>query len=320
MKTEREFGRIAIVGAGMIGHGIAIAFARAGHEVALVDAHEQGLRKGMEWVEADLRVLEGLGIAAAGSSATIASRISATTDLRDAVATADMVFEAIPDILESKRKLFVELEEHCRGNTIFATTTASFRAGEIASAIVRRDRVIGAHWVNPPHIMPLVEVAATEETSPAVVDAAIDLLRRIGKKPVACKDIPGLLNNRLLFALLNEALKILEMGAATAQDIDDAIRFGFGSRVHFFGPFRWNDFFGNLPQVRTAYESLYATTGEEAFRPSPRLQRQIESGHLGFQAGQGWYEYPEGSPETIGARRAQMLGELARWYQQRGLL
>lgn len=312
--------KIAIIGAGMIGHGIAISFARANYAVSLIDADDKGLRRGMEWIESDLQVLEDLGVVEAGKTGEIARRVVASTDLRAGVEGADVVFEAIPDILEAKRNVFRELEKHCSRNTIFATCTASFRSSEIACAITHRDRVLGAHWVNPPHIMPLVEVAATDETSPANVQAVLVLLEAIGKKPVRCKDIPGLLNNRLLFALLNEGLKIVEQGAASPQDIDDAIRFGFGSRVHFWGPFRWNDFFGNLPQVKTAYESLYAQTGEEAFRPSPQLNMQIDAGRLGFGAGKGWYDYPAGSPQTLGPHRAQMLKELVEWYRERNLL
>lgn len=320
MNGKTEIRRIAIVGAGMMGHGIAIAFARAGYDVSLIDADEKGLRKGIEWIEQDLKVLEELGIVSAGKSSSVAERVLGVTDLRSGVEAADFVVEAVPDILEVKQNLFRELEKYCSSSTIFATTTATFRASEIAVAITHRERVLGAHWVNPPHIMPLVEVAATEETSAENMEATIELLKRIGKKPIRCKDIPGLINNRLLFALWNEGLKILEMGAASAEDIDDAIRFGFGSRVLFYGPFRWNDFFGNLPQVQTAYKSLYATTGEEAFRPSARLQHQIDSGNLGASAGRGWYEYPGESPETLGPRRANMLRELAEWYKQKGLL
>lgn len=320
MTKKVEFNRIAIVGAGMMGHGIAISFAMAGYDVSLIDAEEKGLRKGIEWIEQDLKVLEELGIVSAGEAREAAKRIVGTTDLRSGVEAADFVVEAVPDILEAKQNLFRDLEKYCSNSTIFATTTATFRASEIASAITHRERVLGAHWVNPPHIMPLVEVAATEETSADNLEATIDLLKGIGKKPIRCKDIPGLINNRLLFALWNEGLKLLEMGAASAEDIDDAIRFGFGSRAFFYGPFRWNDFFGNLSQVKTAYESLYAMTGEEAFRPSPRLQQQIDAGNLGFGAGKGWYEYPGESPEMLGPRRAQMLRELAEWYKQKNLL
>jgi 3-hydroxybutyryl-CoA dehydrogenase len=320
MRKKIEFRRIAIVGAGMMGHGIAIAFARGGYHVSLIDAEEKGLRRGLEWVAQGLAVLVEMEVIGAAESRLIAERVVGTTDLRSGVESADFVVEAVPDVLEAKRQLFMNLEEFCSAGTIFATTTASFRASEIASALIHRERVLGAHWVNPPHIMPLVEVAATDETSEENLEATLDLLRGIGKKPIRCKDIPGLINNRLLFALLNEGLKILEMGAASAEDIDDAIRFGFGSRVLFYGPFRWNDFFGNLPQLKTAYESLYAATGEEAFRPSPQLQRQIETQRLGFGAGKGWYDYPEAAPEMLGPKRTQMLRELADWYKQKNLL
>lgn len=320
MNEKAQARRISIVGAGMIGHGIAIALARGGCDVRLIDANEQGLRKGLDWVATDLQVLEEIGIVAAGASAGIAARVTGTTDLKKGVEDAEFVFEAIPDILEAKRAVFRDLERYCSPTTIFATTTASFRVREIGAAVGCRDRVLGAHWVNPPHIMPLVEVASTDETSEASMQAMVDLLTGAGKKAIRCTDIPGLLNNRLLFALWNEGLKILEQGAASPQDIDDAIRFGFGSRVHFWGPFKWNDFFGNLPQVKTAYEAIHSATREEAFRPSRLLQQQIDAGRLGYASGKGWYDYGDEGREAIGPRRARMLGELAQWYRQKDLL
>lgn len=320
MNEKTQVRRVSVVGAGMIGHGIAIALARGNCEVRLIDANEEGLRKGLDWIASDLQVLEDIGIVADGASGEIARKVVGTTDLQSGVEGAEFVFEAIPDILEAKRAVFQDLERYCSDQTIFATTTATFRVREIGSAIVHRERVLGAHWVNPPHIMPLVEVASTDETSDGCMQAMVDLLTATGKKPIRCTDIPGLLNNRLLFALWNEGLKILEQGGASAQDIDDAIRFGFGSRVHFWGPFRWNDFFGNLAQVKTAFASIHAVTGDDAFRPSPLLQRQVDAGHLGYASGKGWYDYQDQQNQPIGVRRAQMLGELAQWYRQNGLL
>jgi 3-hydroxybutyryl-CoA dehydrogenase len=316
MRAIDRIRNIAVIGAGMMGHGIAISFAKAAYNVFLIDLNDELIKKGMDWIEGDLNFFTRHKLLSKKRAKEILNRIEGFTDFQDGVKNSHFVMEAVAEKLEVKKEVFKRLAEICPTNTILATNTSTFKVSEIASGMINRERVLGAHWVNPPHIIPLVEVVPSEHTSNESFEVTFELFRKIGKVPIRCKDIPGFINNRIQFAMVNEGLKLLEMGAANVEDIDNAIKYGFGIRALLYGPFRWFDFFGEAKQLLAVYEFLYEKTKDQTFMPSNLLKEQVQSGKIGFATGKGWYEYPGEFPETLDSKRSEMLLEIAKWFKK----
>lgn len=319
MTLRNEMKKAAVIGAGMMGHGIAISFAKAGYKVFLVDLNDELIKKGMDWIKGDLNFFVINELILKKEADEILSRIEGFTDFEMGVKHSDFVMEAVSENLELKKGIFNRLDKICSSRTILATNTSTFKVSDIASATLNRERVIGAHWVNPPHIMPLVEVAPSQDTSEENVEVTLELFRKIGKVPIRCKDVPGFINNRLLFAMLNEGLRLMETGTARVEDIDIAIKYGFGIRALLFGPFRWCDFFNEPNSILSIYKFLYEATQDQKFMPSVLLEEKVRSGEIGFASGKGWYDYPEGSSEMLGLKRSEMLLEIAKWFKEKNL-
>jgi 3-hydroxybutyryl-CoA dehydrogenase len=320
MGRDVEINNVAVLGAGMIGHGIALSFAKAGYHVALVDTSDELVQKGLDWIKADLEYLLANELISKAEADDIPDKIKVFADLENAVGSADFITEAISEDLGLKQKLFNKLDRLCSKEVVFTTTTSSLRVSDIAQKTVHKQRIIGTHWVNPPHIMPLVEVASADDTSQQTVEITLDLLKKIGKVPVRCKDNPGFINNRLLYAMMNEGLKLIETGVASAEDVDNTIRYGFGPRVVLYGPFRWLDMFAHPKHNLNIYSILYEQTKDEKFKPSVLFEEKLQSGEIGFASGKGWYEYPGESPEFLDSKRREMLAQIALWFKSQGLI
>jgi len=243
-------------------------------------------------------------------------RIKAETDLVEAVKEADFVIEAIPEDMAAKKALFKELDELCSSRTILASNTSSFSITEIASVTSRPDRVVGTHWWNPPHLMPLVEIVKGKQTSDETVRITKDFVAGLGKVPVVCKDSPGFLGVRLQAALVLEAIRMLEEGLATAEDIDMAVKLTLGLRLPILGPLEIVDL-GGMDTFFYAYSYLYNTLGER-FKLPQLLKRKVESNELGIKTGKGFYEYTREKINEITRRRDEWLIEqLKKLYAQR---
>jgi 3-hydroxybutyryl-CoA dehydrogenase len=304
--------RIAVIGAGIMGHGIAQEFAVAGHDVGLHDVDETRLRDALTRIAANLARLETAGVVPPGTAATAPTRIHPSTSLGDATATADYVVEAAPENLPLKRDLFAELDRLCAPATILASNTSTFVPSSLATATGRPDRVLVTHYFNPPFLVPLVEVVRGPETSDATVSTVFSLLKRIGKSPVVVqKEAPGFIGNRLQLALVREALSIVAQGLATPEDVDLVVRTSLGRRWSVAGPFETSDAAG-LDTVLAVAGQLFPAIESSPAVPS-LLQEVVARGHLGLKTGKGFYDWPPDAAEELRERIRQALIEIARW-------
>jgi 3-hydroxybutyryl-CoA dehydrogenase len=281
---------VAVLGAGTMGHGIAQVCAGVGCEVALYDIDEAVVRRGVEHIRANLDKGVGLGKVTPEDRDRMLALVRPTTRLAEAVAGADLVVEAAPEVLDIKTKIFAEVDGVAPEHTIFATNTSSLSIEEIARAVREPARFIGLHFFNPVHIMKLVEVVWGPDTADATRLAAVAFVRRLGKEPVVVRDAPGFASSRLGIVLGMEAIRMVEEGVASAQDIDRAMELGYR---HPMGPLKLTDLVGLDVRLGIA-EYLHGALDSEAFRPPELLRRMVAEGKLGKKSGRGFYDWSEG--------------------------
>jgi 3-hydroxybutyryl-CoA dehydrogenase len=270
-----------------MGHGIAQVAATAGMEVSLHDVADGLIRKGLDAVRANLdKGIEKGKVSQEQRDATLA-RIHAAPDLETAAASADLVVEAAPESLDLKRDLFGRIDRVAPEGSLLASNTSSLSIDAIASATRRPERVLGMHFFNPVHLMALVEVVRGERTTPEAVDRAVAVGRRMGKDPIVVRDSPGFASSRLGLALGLEAMRMLEQGVASAEDIDKAMTLGYR---HPMGPLRLTDLVGLDVRLAIA-EYLHNELGSESFRPPEILRRLVAEGRLGKKTGRGFYDW-----------------------------
>lgn len=293
-----EITKIAVVGAGLMGRGLALIFAEKGYAVSLIDLAADILTAAMKSIRSDIYLLAGEGIIEPKGVEPALARITPTTDLRTAVQDAGLVIEAVVEKLDAKQQLFKELDEICPPATILATNTSVISITEIASASKNRGRIVGTHFWNPPHLIPLVEVIRGNDTDLAVMDATFNLMVRVGKKPVkVMKDLPGFLGNRLQHALWREAISIVENGIADAAAVDTVVKNSFGLRLPVLGPLENADLVG-LDLTYQIHDYILKHI-ESSPSPSPILSEKIEAGDLGFKSGRGLQEWPEDKMRAV---------------------
>src|SRR5262245_24665948 len=279
--------RIAIIGAGTMGHGIAQVAALAGFDVRLCDAAPGVLERAGTQIRAGLdKTIEKGRLDAAGRDAALA-RLETAHDVRAAARDADLVIEAIPERLDLKRALFATLEETAPSDCLLASNTSSLRIGSIAAGLRRPERVLGMHFFNPVPVMALLEIVVHPKTSPEALQRARDAGARLGKTCIVVQDSPGFASSRLGLALGLEAIRMVEQGVASAQDIDEAMELGYR---HPMGPLRLTDVVGLDVRLAIA-ESLHRELGSEAFRPPKLLVEMVREGRLGKKSGRGFYDW-----------------------------
>ena len=278
--------KIALIGAGTMGHGIAQVAAQAGFDVVLEDVSEEFVSRGLARIKDNLKKGVERGKVTEDEMHAALSRIRTSTNLSDA-ATADLVIEAVIEKLDAKRELLAGLDQLCKPTAILATNTSSLSIASIATATTRADRVIGMHFFNPVHIMKLIEVVIASETSQETLSAALDVARRMGKEAITVKDAPGFATSRLGVALGLEAMRMLEQEVASAEDIDKAMVLGYN---HPMGPLRLTDLVGLDIRLNIA-EYLFEKLNSEAFRPPDILKRKVAEGKLGKKTGEGFYKW-----------------------------
>jgi 3-hydroxybutyryl-CoA dehydrogenase len=298
-----ESERIAVIGAGLMGHGIAQVFASCGHAVRLTDANVAVLAAAQGRVRANLENMTSHGIAfGAGVDETV-ERIQIVPELAEACAEADLVFEAVFEDLSLKQRVFVELDRLCPPETILCSNTSVISISQIASMAQRRERIIGTHFWNPPYLIPLVEVVRAQDSADWCLQAAFDLLVRAGKQPVHVhKDVPGFVGNRLQHALWREAFALIDAGICDAATVDQVIRSGFGLRLPILGPVETADMIG-LDLTLSIHEYILKHLNADP-TPSRTLRERVEAGKLGFKTGQGFLPW---SDEEITQSRQRLV-------------
>ncbi|MBM4421021.1 MAG: 3-hydroxyacyl-CoA dehydrogenase family protein [Chloroflexi bacterium] len=290
-----EIKTVAVIGAGTMGNGIAQSCAMAGISVSMVDVEDRFVRRGVETITTSLaRFVKSEKLTPAQSEAVLA-RIVPTTDFAAAVKDAEVVIEAVPEVMELKQDVFKRLVAGTRTETVLATNTSQFSISALAAATDRPESVIGMHFFNPPVLMKLVEIVRGVRTSDRTLDVAQTLTRQLGKESAVCKrDTVGFITSRALAALRLECIRIHEEGIASIEDIDRAIRLGLN---HPMGPFELNDFNG-LDTALFNTQSLREAYGDR-FIPPQSLISRVRSGMLGRKAGRGWYDYSGDKPKPI---------------------
>ena len=305
---------ITVVGSGIMGHGIAQTFALGGYEVTLNDLTDDLLNKAVQQIRSNLNTFVEFGITTSGGTEKALSRIKTSKNLKEAASESDFVVEALPEVMELKKRIVKELDETCPSHTIIASNTSGLSLTEMVSDIRRRDQAIIAHWYNPPHIIPVVEIVKGRYTSDQTLDLVYQLLMSIGKKPVKIlKEVPGFLGNRLQFALYREALYCLKEGIASAEDIDLAVKGSYGFRLPTLGPLETSDF-GGLDTYLHIAEYLFKEI-DRSTEPPEFLREKVKQGKLGVKAGEGFFRYtPEEAEKKIKERDRQFLQRLKCLY------
>jgi len=278
--------RIAVLGAGTMGHGIAHAAMAAGYETVLFDVSEAMLDKGQNAIRGIVQKGVDLGKVAAGDAEAILDRLTLTRSLADAVRDAGMVIEAIPEKIELKLSTFTEVEKHAPEEAVLATNTSALSITEIAAVLDRPQRMAGMHFFNPVHRMKLVEIVRALESSAETLEAIAQVAARMGKETVLVRESPGFVTSRINAMIGNEAFYMLQEGVASARDIDKALKLGLN---HPMGPFELVDLVG-LDTRLSILQYLHRTLGEK-FRPCPLLEQHVRAGRLGKKAGRGVYDY-----------------------------
>lgn len=270
-----------------MGSGIAQVFAEKDFEVTLVDISTKLLQKSISLIKGNLERALKKGTMTERDKNLILKRIKTTTDQKHAAAKADFILEAIVESLPAKKTLFKDLDRLSNKDAIIATNTSTLSVTKIASAHRRPQNIVGMHFFNPPHLIPLVEVVKGSKTSNRALNTVRSLAHQLGKVPVGVSDTPGFIVNKLLLPYLNDACLLLEKKVSGKEEIDEAMKIGCGYPM---GPFELMDLIG-LDVALAIIETLYTETQESRFKPSSLLRRMVKSGHLGRKSGRGFYTY-----------------------------
>jgi 3-hydroxybutyryl-CoA dehydrogenase len=312
MTASESAPRFAAVGAGRMGRGIAIAFAYAGHRISLVDlrvrsdeAWEKLRDEARAEIESSLIGLAQLGVLTREQVPGIAARVDLVraADAPRALGAAELVFEGVPETIAAKREAFEQINAMCRADAILTSTTSSILVTQIAEFVHGPERFLNIHWLNPAYVIPVVELSHHAGTDPAVLARAKQLMEEIGKLPVVCGATPGYIVPRLQALVMNEAARMIEEGAATAEEIDKATRFGLGLRFAALGVVEFIDF-GGCDILHHASREMSASIDAKRYQAPAILDRMIGEGRLGLKTGSGFYDY-EG--RDVAAYRGDVL-------------
>jgi 3-hydroxybutyryl-CoA dehydrogenase len=294
---------IGIVGGGLMGHGIAYLFAAAGHQVGVFEPHSESRASlPRRWCQI---------LALFDDDPAVLDRISVHEKLAPAMSEAAFVFEAAPERLALKQSIFAELENIVAADTVLASNSSAIPSTQIARTLERRERVVGSHFWNPPHLVPLVEVVQNPWTASTVIERTMDLLRQAGKTPVHVRrDIPGFVGNRLQHSLKREAIALLADGVCDAETIDTVVKQGFGARMAVLGPMEQSDLVGldlTLDIANVLYPDLDRTPGPHAY-----LQAKVRSGHLGMKTGEGFRKWTTEEADAVRTELSRFLVQNAK--------
>lgn len=281
-----EIKKVCVVGAGVMGNGIAQVCAQAGYETGMVDIKQELVDRGMEAIKGSLGKLVKKEKIKKEDMDAILGRIHGTTELKEAAKDADYVIEAVFEREDIKKTVFKQLEEATREDVILGSNTSGIPIALLGAATNRPDKVIGTHFMNPVPLMKGVEVVTTLTTSEDTLKTTLDFLKSLGKETVVVKDSPGFVTNRIMPLILNEATKMLEENLASIEDMDKIIKLSFGWPM---GPFQLLDLIG-VDTLADLCEGIYQETGWERYKPARLMKRMVETGYTGKKVGKGFYE------------------------------
>ncbi len=316
--------RFVAVGAGRMGRGIATAFAYAGHRIALVDLRRREPRawdilrhEARAEIRGNLDGLARLGALESEQVEAIAGRVElvGSDDAPTALAAAELVFEGVPETLEAKREAFAQMCRHCRDDAILTSTTSSILVTQLADFVERPQRFLNMHWLNPAYVIPVVELSCHAGTDAGVLARTRALMEDIGKLPVVCGPTPGYIVPRLQALVMNEAARMVEEGAATAEEIDRATRFGLGLRFAAIGVVEFIDY-GGCDILHHASREMSASVDPARYAAPAIVNRMMAEGRLGLKTGSGFYDY---AGRDVGAYRDDVLARTLGMLRHAGL-
>lgn len=297
---------VSVVGAGLMGHGIALEFALGGYAVRVHDLTEQRLTEADQNMHATAEMLAEIGTITAAQAEAVLANIQLGTELKAIVGEADVVIEAVSEDLAVKQTVFEQLDSVCPAHTILASNSSTLLPSALASVTQRPDRVLVTHYFNPPHLLPLVEIVRHADVSDETVTTMYDLFTKIGKSPaIVRRELPGFIGNRLQMAMFREALALVEAGIATPEDVDTVVKTGFGRRYAAAGPFEiwamagWDVV---LASAENMIPNLSTTT-----EVSRLIRDKVEAGDLGVKTGKGFFEWTSESATAARQRMGRML-------------
>ena len=314
---------IACLGAGRMGRGIAVAFAYAGHRVTMIDVKPRSAEDFAK-LEADalgeirktFASLSNLGLLTEADVDPLIARVSVVTASQSGAALADagMVFEGVPEVVELKREVLGAASRQVKPDTIIASTTSTILVDDLSGAIVNPRRFLNVHWLNPAYLIPLVEVSPGKATDPAIIDEVKALLEGIGKVPVVCAATPGFIVPRIQALAMNEAARMVEEGVASAEEIDKAIRYGFGFRYAVLGLLEFIDW-GGGDILYYASRYLEGALGNDRYRAPDVISRNMHEGRIGLRTGAGFLDYSGLDVDAYRAKRLQAMVDLLRHFE-----
>lgn len=282
-----EIKKIGVLGAGIMGAGIAQVSARAGFEVIIRDMEDRFVENGLTTIKSNLGRAVSKGKLDPAEADAVLNRITGTTDLAQAAGEADLVIEAIIEVMDIKKQVFQDLDNICKKDTLLATNTSGLSITEMAAVTQRPDKVVGMHFFNPVPVMKLVELIRGFTTSDDTLNMAWEFVEKIDKTPIEVKEAPGFAVNRILVPMINEAVFVLAEGVASAEDIDKSMMLGAN---HPIGPLALADMVG-LDTILFVLEGFHRELGEDKYRPSTLLRKMVRAGYLGRKSGKGFYDY-----------------------------
>jgi 3-hydroxybutyryl-CoA dehydrogenase len=308
----KDIRNICNVGTGTMGHGTAVMFAKAGYNVRMYGRTQESIDRGLKGIRNALQTYRDHQLVTESEVPEIMARIQGVTSLAEAARDADFVIESVAEELAVKHAIFKQLDKLCPAHTIFATNTSGLSPTAVAEAIDRKDKFVVAHFWNPPHLVPLVEVVPGKYTAQETVDTTWALMEKIGKKPVALKrEALGFIGNRLQLALLREAMYIVEQGIATPEAVDATVRYSLGRRYGVTGPLESADL-GGLDIFQSIAAYLFPDLCNDTTSPA-LLAGPVARGDLGSKTGKGFYDW---SPEVLAKLKKQREAVLIDWLQK----